>query len=139
MLADLNPHLIELYCVVRDYPNELHQLMLEHQAKHCKDYYYRIRAATPANGLMRAARMLYLNRTCFNGLYRVNRQGLFNVPIGTKTVVVFENESFDQFSSALHNTVLCAEDFEKTLEDAGKNDLVYVDPPYTVAHNLNGF
>jgi len=139
LLADVNENLVELYRVVRDQPRELAALMLGHQHKHCKDYYYYMRACTPTTPLLRAARLLYLNRTCFNGLYRVNRRGHFNVPIGTKTTVLFDNENFEDFSSALQNVVLCAQDFEKTLQAAGANDLVYVDPPYTVAHNLNGF
>ncbi len=138
-LADVNENLVELYCVVRDQPADLVDVMLDHQHKHCKDYYYYMRAFTPATPLLRAARLLYLNRTCFNGLYRVNRRGQFNVPIGSKTTVVFENETFENISSALQNIVLCAQDFEKTLQAVGANDLVYVDPPYTVAHNLNGF
>ena len=139
VLADLNSDLIELYRVVRDHPAELRTLLQGHQDNHCKDYYYQIRASKPSTNLLRAARLLYLNRTCFNGLYRVNKSGQFNVPIGTKTEVLFENETFEPFSYLLKDIVLCAQDFEKTLESAGDNDLIYADPPYTVSHNFNGF
>lgn len=139
VLADLNANLVELYCVVRDRPTELKDQLQDHHAKHCNDYYYDVRASAPPTAIARAARLLYLNRTCFNGLYRVNKQGLFNVPIGTKSSVVFENERFEALSSALSCVHIRAQDFEKTLETAKKNDFVYVDPPYTVAHNYNGF
>ena len=83
--------------------------------------------------------MLYLNRTCFNGIWRVNRQGEFNVPMGTKTRVVFDGESFGEIAEALKGAVLHVRDFEQTIEVAGGGDVIYADPPYTVAHNYNAF
>lgn len=139
VLSDLNSDLIQLYRVVRDEPERLEALLAEHQKMHGKEYYYATRASKPESAIEQAAWMLYLNRTCFNGLYRVNKKGEFNVPIGTKTAVVFEDESFQVLSKALSNAELKTQDFESTIEDAGGGDFVYVDPPYTVAHNLNGF
>lgn len=139
VLSDLNGDLIQLYRMVRDEPSMLKVLLTGHQKKHSKDHYYATRASKPKGELEQAAWMLYLNRTCFNGLYRVNKRGEFNVPIGTKSTVVFEDECFHALSRSLANADLKTQDFEKTIEGAGKGDFVYVDPPYTVAHNFNGF
>ncbi|WP_170403754.1 DNA adenine methylase [Ruegeria arenilitoris] len=139
VLTDLNGDLIELYQVVRDMPSEVQDKLSKHQLRHSKEYYYEVRAEVPECRIDRAARFLYLNRTCFNGLYRVNRRGEFNVPIGTKTKVLFETESFHDLSSSLSQAELSVADFESTIDRARKGDLLYVDPPYTVAHNFNGF
>lgn len=139
VLADVNCELIELYHVMRDSPELLHERLADHQSKHGKRHYYETRAARPSNKVDRAARMLYLNRTCFNGIWRVNRRGEFNVPIGTKTSVLFDGESFSDIAKALKGVALLVQDFEATIEMAGRDDVVYADPPYTVAHNCNGF
>lgn len=83
--------------------------------------------------------MVYLNRTCWNGLYRVNKKGEFNVPIGTKTNVLLEEDNFELLSNILQFVNLDSCDFEITIDKAKKNDFIFVDPPYTVKHNLNGF
>lgn len=85
LLADLNPDLINAYSVVRDNPRELRIALEEHQSRHSDDHYYAVRASKPDDALGRGARFLYLNRACWNGLYRVNQLGNFNVPKGTKT------------------------------------------------------
>ena len=139
VLADVNEDLIELYEAMRDSPAILHERLSVHHQRHDTEYYYETRAACPSDAIDRAARMLYLNRTCFNGIWRVNRNGEFNVPVGTKTNVVFEDESFSEIAKALEGTDLHKQDFEKTIGMAGKGDVVYADPPYTVAHNDNGF
>ncbi|MCP4319948.1 MAG: hypothetical protein GY789_29200 [Hyphomicrobiales bacterium] len=77
--------------------------------------------------------------TCWNGLYRVNRKNEFNVPIGTKTNVVLANDDFHGTSRALLGADILCQDFEATLDGTGPNDFVFVDPPYTVKHNFNGF
>ena len=124
---------------MRDAPESLYERLVAHQSRHGEDHYYATRAARPPDMVDRAARLLYLNRTCFNGIWRVNRQGDFNVPIGTKRRVVFEDESFTEIASALNGVTLLAQDFEATIAMAGTGDVVYADPPYTVAHNDNGF
>ena len=139
ILSDLNKDLIELYQMVRNRPDDLLAKLSDHHINHSKDHYYETRSLFPIDPIERAARMLYLNRTCFNGLYRVNKRGEFNVPIGTKSKVVFEDESFARLSNSLMRADLFAQDFQVTLREAGKGDFVYVDPPYTVAHNFNGF
>lgn len=139
LLSDINDDLINLYQVIKNYPNEIDRLLTLHHRRHSKDYYYRIRSTNFKNSVSRAARMLYLNRTCWNGLYRVNIKGQFNVPIGTKTNVKYQNEDFHVYSSKLSNAKIVCQDFEKTIDQCGAGDFIFVDPPYTVKHNMNGF
>ncbi|MGJ0298446.1 Dam family site-specific DNA-(adenine-N6)-methyltransferase [Aliarcobacter cryaerophilus] len=139
ILSDLNPELINTYKCIKDEPESLFKLLKIHQNKHSKEYYYEMRNKNPNLLKTKAARFLYLNRTCFNGIYRVNKQGKFNVPYGNKSTVVYENESFDSLSKVLTNSTLLISDFEKTINLAHKDDFLFVDPPYTVAHNNNGF
>ena len=139
VLGDINNNLVAAYVSIRDHPGEVQKRLLIHQRKHSKSHYYEVRALRPNCAIDRAAQLLYLNRTCFNGLYRVNHRGEFNVPIGSKTTVLFDDESFTGVSAALMNAELVVQDFEDTIANAGKKDVVYVDPPYTVAHDENGF
>lgn len=139
LLSDINEDLIHLYFELKKRPGDLYDLMLAHHKKHSKKYYYKMRDHTPSNDLERAARFLYLNRTCWNGLYRVNLQGTFNVPIGTKKSVVFDGEDFDAISAALQAATLRCSDFEPIIDGCQEGDFLFVDPPYTALHNYNGF
>lgn len=139
LIADSNASLIETYQSIKENPEEVLNHLKIHDANHCSDYYYRIRNQKYQCPYERAARFIYLNRTCFNGLYRVNKQGKFNVPIGTKKHVLQNDDSFLGWSQALRNTEIVAQDFEKTIESAKKGEFIYADPPYTVQHNNNGF
>jgi DNA adenine methylase len=98
-----------------------------------------MRAHRPDCKLEQAARFIYLNRTCFNGIYRVNKQGNFNVPLGSKNTVVFDHDDFEAVARSLSSTQLTALDFEAVVDRCGEGDCLFVDPPYTVKHNLNGF
>jgi DNA adenine methylase len=109
------------------------------QQKHSNDFYYTIRGVKEADPLQRAIRFIYLNRTCFNGLYRVNQKGEFNVPIGTKTDVVLPDDDFQEWARALRYVDLETSDFEEMIDKAGAGDIVFADPPYTVSHNQNCF
>ena len=113
--------------------------MRRHHRNHSSSYYYVVRDSKPKKPHTRAARFLYLNRTCWNGLYRVNRQGRFNVPIGTRTNVVRDNDNFEAVSASLQKATLLAADFEEVIGLTGKGDLLFIDPPYTVKHNSNNF
>jgi DNA adenine methylase len=139
VLSDLNRELVELYSIMRRHPAKLKDLMREHHTRHSEAYYYATRERTPTTSLARAARTLYLNRTCWNGLYRVNRKGQFNVPIGTKTLVLDEAEDFHAYARALNGALIECCDFELTIDKAGPGDFVFADPPYTARHNKNGF
>ncbi|WP_302397911.1 DNA adenine methylase [Eggerthella sinensis] len=139
ILSDSNARLIETYRAVRDdYEKVLHHLKI-HDANHCKEYYYSLRKRNCTKPYTRAAQFIYLNRTCFNGLYRVNQNGVFNVPIGTKKNVIQFDDDFQSWSNALKDTGLYVQDFEQTILMAEKGDFIYADPPYTVRHNNNGF
>jgi DNA adenine methylase len=139
ILSDLNTDLINCYRAVRDAPMAISDMLTAHHANHSEDHYYKVRADKPDEPVMRAAWFLYLNRTCWNGLYRVNRKNEFNVPIGTKSAVVLHSDDFVASSRILRRAELENRDFEQTLALAGAGDFVFVDPPYTVKHNLNGF
>ncbi|MES2353191.1 MAG: Dam family site-specific DNA-(adenine-N6)-methyltransferase [Pseudomonadota bacterium] len=139
LLGDINPDLIAAYQGLQKEWSRLQSQLEDHQQKHSDAYYYSVRNESPADPIDRAARMIYLNRTCFNGIYRVNRQGKFNVPRGSKNTVVLENDNFEEAARLLGKAQIRLVDFEKLINEAGKNDLVFADPPYTVRHNFNGF
>jgi DNA adenine methylase len=139
VLSDLNPELIATYMAIRDGWVGLRKRLLSHHSNHSRDYYYAVRESRPRLPVTRAARMLYLNRTCFNGIYRVNLDGKFNVPKGTKDAVVLETDDFEGVSELLADAELRISDFEPVIDQAQENDLIFADPPYTVRHNVNGF
>ena len=139
LLGDKNPEVIAAYTGVRDNPEGVRRHLLRHQRRHCREHYYKVRAMWPRTPATRAARVIYLNRTCFNGIYRVNLRGVFNVPMGTKTAVVLPTDNFAALAERLRRADLREGDFEPVVAEAGDGDVVYADPPYTVRHNLNGF
>lgn len=139
VLADTNPELIDTYLAIREDWRSVWKRLRHHQNLHSEAYYYKIRASRPRSLAAKAARFVYLNRTCFNGLHRVNRKGEFNVPKGTKETVVFPDDDFSAVADALQNCQLLAADFEAVLDAAESGDFVYVDPPYTARHNNNNF
>lgn len=132
ILSDVNEELINLYIQMRDNPQELVKQLQAHQKKHNKAYYYEIRDKDYVSPIGRAGRFLYLNRTCFNGMYRENKNGKFNVPIGTKDNCIYDIDKFEHYSNALKNAELMACDFRDTIKKAGSGDLLFVDPPYTI-------
>lgn len=139
ILADTNEELINAYKCIKSHHHLLDELLKEYQAKHSKYFYYRVRETIPTDRLNRAARFIYLNRTCFNGMYRVNLSGEFNVPIGTKVSVAYPPGYLAKVSKTFHQTKISVMDFEKTLAQSETGDFVFIDPPYTVMHNNNGF
>jgi DNA adenine methylase len=139
ILSDANMRLIELYSAIRDELADFEQFLRAHASAHSKEYYYEMRDRVFNTRPARAAQFLYLNRTCWNGLYRENLKGKFNVPIGTKQTVIFEADNFAEWSDALRDTRIECRDFEDAIDEARSGDFVFVDPPYTVRHNMNGF
>lgn len=139
VLSDLNKDLINAYACIRDCSEKVNTALRAHHRQHSKDYYYRVRASALRAPHTRAAQFIYLNRTCWNGLYRVNLEGAFNVPIGTKTNVILETDNFPATAQLLNRAELHCRDFEITINLAGKNDVIFADPPYTIHHNHNGF
>lgn len=139
ILADINPDLTNLYLALKDDWGKVESALKVHSKNHSDEYYYKIRASRPRTSHTRGARLLYLNRTCWNGLYRVNLKGEFNVPRGTKNSVILDTDDFESVARHLEDCKILCQDFEKTISTASKNDFIFIDPPYTVKHNFNGF
>lgn len=130
ILADLNADLIDLYKAVRVHPRKLTRALVHFQYSHSKRYFYKVRKTKPDKPLKKAAWLLYLNRTCWNGLFRVNLNGVFNVPIGTKTKIFLSMDELDQAAEALRTATILNSDFEDVINCAKAGDLVFADPPY---------
>jgi DNA adenine methylase len=138
-LSDANAELINAYNRIKKDRLKLERSLARYQRRHDSEFYYKVRGKRLTDPVARAARFLYLNRTCFNGIYRVNRIGNFNVPIGTKAAVSFEDGYLERVEQALRNARVRVRDFEIAIGKANKGDFVFIDPPYTVMHNNNGF
>ncbi|MEH2323597.1 MAG: DNA adenine methylase [Nostoc sp.] len=132
ILTDINAELINTYCCVRDRVDELISLLKEHKIRHDKDYYYSIRNHSGGTDLEKAARIIYLNKTCFNGLYRVNSQGKFNVPLGRyQNPNICSEVLLKTASAALFHAEIKQADFTEVLNHAtSSDDFVFFDPPY---------
>lgn len=139
IIGDLNPELIATYLAIKEDWEKVLDALKEHSVRHSKDYYYKIRECDFAPSHEKAARFIYLNRTCWNGLYRVNLKGKFNVPKGTKDKVILGSDDFEAVSNILKRSEIVCGDFSAIIDLAENGDLVFVDPPYTVQHNNNGF
>lgn len=132
-LSDLNREIVDAFCAVRDDVEEVIRLLTKHQKLHSKDYFYQVRALVPDNlsTFERAARTIYLNKTCFNGLYRVNKKGEFNVPIGNyKKPSILQVETLKTASRALARADLAAGHYSGLVDKAQAGDFIYLDPPY---------
>ena len=131
VISDANKELITTYCVVKENVEELIKALNKH--KNEKEYYYKIRSISLEclNDIEIAARFIYLNKCGFNGLYRVNSSGKFNVPFGNNPKAVICNEDvLRRASLALQGVKIINEDFECVLAGAQEGDVVYCDPPY---------
>jgi len=138
-ISDINENLINLYITMRDEHEELAREITLHQKRHCKEYYYQIRGKKFRKSVKQAAQFLYMNRACYNGMYRVNKKGEFNVPIGTKTDFTYDLSDFSQYSMILKNAEIVVSDFEKIIDKASAGDVVFADPPYVSNSDKNGF
>lgn len=145
LALDTNPDLIAAYETIRDNVDLLVELLHGHVEQYRsgpEEYYYAIRAASPPGKAERAARMLFLNRTCFNGLYRVNSRGEFNVPFGRYARPNIVNERALRAASALLSSSCLSirrGDFGGVADEASRGDLVYMDPPYHPTSPTAGF
>lgn len=139
-LSDVNPELITCYTMIRDQVDQLIDRLAEHKTKHAADaqeYYYFVREMDREKDwveqpdVVRAARMIYLNKTCYNGLWRVNSKGHFNVPMGRYRNPDILNETrLRAASEALQGVEISVRDFEDVVKLAQSGDFVYFDPPY---------
>lgn len=138
IISDNNPELIKTYEGVRDNPEEIIELLKELRKKHSKELYMAIRnidreidILTELTASEIAARFIYLNQTCFNGIYRVNKKGQFNVPIGSSlNRLICDEETLKNASKVLKTAEISCSDFGNLLKKAAEGDFVYLDPPY---------
>jgi DNA adenine methylase len=140
VLADINDELISTYKAVRDNPQRLAKAL--QRVAVTAETFYRVRRREPKVPLARAARFLYLNRTAFGGMYRVNSAGEFNVPYGgggRTPELLWKTDLLEAAAKVLRRARLKVSDFEATIDLAEAGDVVYCDPTYTVAHENNGF
>lgn len=139
LLSDINRELVDAYSAIRDSCQAVVQGLSYYHRIHSARIYYKTRAAILRSPVSRAIRFIYLNRTCFNGIYRVNTRGQFNVPIGSKESVIMPTDNFPKVSAALQNARISSCDFADAIARARRDDFVFIDPPYTVKHSNNGF
>ena len=133
VLSDANEHLIRCYEFVRDQPALVARYLQWHSSKDSETYYYRVRDKYNASSFSaaQAARFIYLNKTCFNGIFRVNTEGRFNVPYGHKNSPAIPDENeLNNIATVLIKASLQAATFERALAGASGGDFIYLDPPY---------
>ncbi len=137
-LRDTNAELISTYRAIRDYPEEIAQRALTYGND--SETYYRVRDESPTAMIEKAARFLFLNHTSFNGIYRVNLEGVYNVPFGHRpSPRIPALDHLRDVAGRLKHARLDIGDFAGCLDRIQDGDLVFLDPPYTIAHNNNGF
>jgi len=130
VMGDINEDLINFYKNVKKHPEEISTGI--HSIERTKEEYYRIRSldVDKLSNLEKAVRFFFLNRHCFNGVYRTNKSGHFNVPFGSKLTEVPSHEEIIDFSKKIKNTAFHNGDFQDTIDSSKKNDFIYLDPPY---------
>lgn len=136
-LSDSNKRLIETFSAIRDnYFEVIHELK---KLNNTEKNYYKIRQQKFDDKYKKAAQFIYLNQTSFNGIYRENLKGEYNVPYGHRAKKIYDEANLRLCMDALQNCELSSGDFENILDNIDKGDIVFLDPPYTVSHNKNGF
>lgn len=156
-INDRNAELVNCYEVIRDSVEELILKLQQHKEKYGEDYYYQMRELdrkkdykTKASSVERAARIIFLNKTCYNGLFRVNARGQFNVPFGrNKNPGILDDAVLKAVSQYLNQPTISItnQDFEEAVQSAKKGDFIYFDPPYDpvsstasfTGYDVNGF
>ncbi len=154
-ISDINAELINTYIIVRDYIDKLIHLLISYQEDYVpldtdnrKKYYMAKRErfndntvnGHEADNIEKAALMIFLNKTCFNGLYRVNRKGLFNVPMGAyKNPLICDEKKLRAVSEKLQNVKIVCEDYKKSDDFIDENTFVYFDPPYRPLTETSNF
>ncbi len=149
VVNDANRELINVYESIRDNPDKLIEYLSSFKMKNSKDFYYQLRAldrqtdwiGDEFDNCYKAARTIYINKTCYNGLYRVNKKGQFNTPYGKyMKPLIFENENIYEISKFLNagEIEFYCKDFAESVRSAKKGDIIYFDPPYDY-ENEQGF
>lgn len=137
-LSDSNKDLIDVYKTIKSNPQDL--ILLLKKQLNTEEEYYKVRNIEFDNPIENAAKFLFLNKTSFNGIYRVNKDGKYNVPYGYRNLEnIYDFDQILKTSKLFKNCYFTAGDFKSKCKNATSNDLVFLDPPYTVAHENNGF
>jgi len=139
VLSDLNANLIETFSAIKENWKAVTSVLRAYHRLHSTAFYYQIRSSSPRSKITRAAKFIYLNRTCWNGLYRVNVEGEFNVPVGTRENVILDSDDFRRASLLLKGASIMSSDFESVISRARRGDLIFADPPYVKSHSQNRF
>ncbi|MCD8488770.1 MAG: DNA adenine methylase [Desertifilum sp.] len=157
VINDINKELINCYETIKDSVDELIEALINHKNNHTEEYYYSMRdkdrsekTYAQLSQIEKAARIIYLNKTCYNGLFRVNSQGQFNVPFGKyRNPNILDEAVLRAVSKYLNSNNICLlnKDFEMAVSQAKKGDFVYLDPPYDpvsetssfTGYDINGF
>lgn len=134
--SDLNSDLVLSYITIRDRVDDLVESLKRHSKNYAdgkSEYYYKVRSEEPRGQIAKTSRLIFLNRTCFNGLYRVNSRGKFNVPLGRySNPSIINEDNLRAISAVLQsgNVSIKCQDFASVINHAKKDDFVYFDPPY---------
>lgn len=145
MISDTNKNLINLYIQIRDNTEQLIPVLKDYKTKHMKnpkEFYYKMRGKfnETKDPFVKSTLLLYLNKTCFNGLYRVNSKGEFNVPMGSyKNPAIVQEANLKTASKLLHGVEIKKMNFEKILGYTQENDFIYFDPPYQPISKTSNF
>ncbi|MCG2695031.1 DNA adenine methylase [Candidatus Parcubacteria bacterium] len=140
ILSDVNKELITTYNVIKNNVGDLIKSLKKH--KYNKDYYLNLRKKDPEDlsDVEIASRFIFLNKTGFNGMYRVNKSGKFNIPFGSqKNPLICDEENLLKVSESLKNIKILQRDYKKVLEEAKKGDFIYFDPPYYPLNQTSSF
>ncbi len=145
-LSDINTELINTYNMVKNSPDELINQLDDYKERHTAEFYYKTRQIDrmteflDLTDIQRATRFIYLNKTCFNGLYRVNQKGYFNTPIGSyKNPNIADRDTIYSASEALQYTTISNKPFGEVMDNTSKDDLIYFDPPYYPLNATSSF
>jgi len=142
LISDINEELINCYKIIKTNVSELIKSLNKHKVKHNMEYYYKIRSLNPKglSDIERASRFIYLNKTCFNGLYRVNSNGKFNVPMGSyKNPAIIQDKDLLVISNLLAEVEIKNISFEEITKYATVGDFIYFDPPYYPLNKTSSF
>lgn len=139
VLTDLNEELINAWLAVQSHGDELSKALEYYAENDSKEFYFSVRTQKPLGMVNRAARFIYLNQTSWNGLWRVNKWGQFNVPWGNRPFRGLSEELLDQLQCALSNATIVRDDFRDALKKPMRGDFVYLDPPYLPISDTSKF
>lgn len=138
-LADLNTELVNLWCVIQQEPKEFWEHIQPYFKRQGEDAYYVVRDESPDHHLERAARFFYLNQTAWNGLWRENQKGVFNVPWGARDFRGLDFDFLSAVSRALQEVTIRETDFRDAAKNTERGDFIYFDPPYLPISDTSKF